>query len=87
MERIAGATYLSEVESSDRPGVPEESRPRILAILKSGATINVSRWIKDKNPAFDSVYHFLRNRCRPVGELIHEGAFDWKWRPEGFASQ
>ena len=38
----------------------------------------------DKHPAFDTVYTYLLELCRADGELVHEGAFEWEWRPDGF---
>jgi hypothetical protein len=84
VERLVGAHGLLSVKMPERPGIPDEAHPIIVLVTRTGTTVKVRKRGDDKHPDFDPVYAYLLGLCRAGGELVHEGAFDWDWRPEGF---
>lgn len=83
-ERLVGVHNFLSLKIPKRRAVPDEAHPIIAVITTGGETAKVLKWAKDRNPDFDPLYRYLLHLCRGDGELIHEGAFDWKWRPDGF---
>ena len=84
VERLVGAHRMATVKMPERPGVPDEAHPIIVAVLKAGGMAKVRKWANDKHPDFDPVYAYLLGLCRARGELVREGVFEWEWRPAGF---
>jgi hypothetical protein len=84
VERLVAAHNLLGIKMPQRPGVPDEAHPTISLVTQSGTAVSVGKWANDKHPDFDQVYEYLLSLCRPEGELLREGAFDWVWRPAGF---
>lgn len=84
VERLVGAHHLAAVKVPERPGVPDEAHPVIMAVPTAGAAVKVRKWANDKHPDFDPVYSYLLRLCRAGGDLVREGAFEWEWRPAGF---
>ncbi len=80
---------FSPPSSPTRPGVPDEAKPAISVVFVSGKTIQVSKWANDTYPAFDQVYEMLLAEVRTARQMtpVHEGTFDSRWAPAGFASQ
>lgn len=75
------------IESSDRYGVPDESRPVIF--MKSGDKIHAAaKWANDKHMKFDPIYMFLLNIARSGkdGTIIRKATYDRNWGPDGFQS-
>ncbi len=56
----------------------------ITAAASSGKSALVWKWVNDRHPDFDPVYTRLLHHCSAAGDLVHEGPFDWEWRPPGF---
>ena len=78
---------LAAIPSSTQPGIPDASRPRIVARLTSGKSINVSRWQNDKQADFDRLYQalLLVAHDAAAGEApLVDGKFDPAWAPQGF---
>lgn len=86
VERLVGAHHLLTTKMAERSGVPDEARPTIVIVPQSGTVVKLRKWANDKHPDFDLVYSYLFGLCRAEGELVHEGVFEWDWRPEGFAA-
>lgn len=84
VEQLVGAHHLLTTKMAERPGVPDEAQPIIVVVPQAGATVKLRKWANDQHPEFDPVYDYLRGLCRTDGELVHEGAFDPDWRPDGF---
>ena len=84
VERLVGVHRLLTVKMPDRNGVPDEARPAMTLVTRSGVTVTVAKWANDKHPGFDPVYGYLIELCRLKGELFREGPYDWQWKPEGF---
>jgi hypothetical protein len=84
VERLVGACHLAAFNVPERPGIPDEACPIIFAVPCDRATIKVRKWANDRHWGFDPVYAHLLGLCRAEGEPIHEGAYDWDWRPDGF---
>ncbi len=86
VERLAGVHHFLVLKVKERPGVPDEAHPIIAITTKDGVTAKASKWAGDKSPDFDPLYDYLVGICRGAdnGQSIHEGAYDWEWRPEGF---
>lgn len=80
---------FSSPSSPTRPGVPDEAKPAISVVFVSGKTIRVSKWANDTYPAFDQVYEMLLAEVWTARQMtpVHEGKFDSRWAPAGFASQ
>jgi hypothetical protein len=86
VERLVGAHHFLVLRIKERHGVPDESHPVIAIVTKDGATAKAMTWAGDKHPDFDPLYDYLLGVCRgaDMGQPVHEGAYDWEWRPEGF---
>lgn len=85
VEQLVGAHHFQSIESANRAGVPDEARPTVVILPKVGTAKVVSKWANDRHEDFDPVYNYLMQLCHGDGkELVHEGKFDWDWRPEGF---
>jgi hypothetical protein len=67
-----------------QPVQPGQAYPAITLVTRAGTTVTLVNWANDKHPDFDPVYAYLLGLCRAKGELFHEGAYEWKWRPSGF---
>jgi hypothetical protein len=84
IERLVGAHNLLTVKMPERLGVPDEARPIIIFLTRSGTTVKLRKWINDKHPDFDPVYTYLLGICQDQGELLQEGQYMWEWCPTGF---
>lgn len=80
---------FSSPSSPARPGVPDEAKPAISVAFVSGTTLHVSKWANDTYPAFDQIYEVLLAEVQSAQRAtpVHEGTYDARWAPEGFASQ
>jgi hypothetical protein len=76
-----------EMETADRPGVPDEARP-VIFVKSGGRARTVGKWANDRHQDFDPVYEFLlkiaesAKKSAPTGR----GPYDRSWKPEGFPS-
>jgi len=88
-ETLVGLHDFLDLKIRERPGVPDEARPTIRVVPKSGPAVEVCKWANDKEPRFDPLYQFLLGICRSgeTGKPAAEGAFDHAWRPPGFSSK
>jgi hypothetical protein len=84
VERLVGAQRFLTLHVPERTGEPDEARPSIVVVTKSGKTAKAQKWANDKHAGFDLVYNYLLSLCKLDGELLREATFEWKWRPEGF---
>ncbi len=84
VERLVGAHHLLSAKMRERSGAPDEAHPIIVMVPRVGATAKVRKWANDEQSDFDPVYAYLIGLCQTNGELVHEVAFNWEWRPEGF---
>jgi len=50
---------FGEIEVPDRPGLPDEARPEIEVVWRSGERTVVAKWAGDAHPDFDAVYEWL----------------------------
>ncbi len=87
LRSVLGRWNFVAIESSSRPGIPDEARPRIY--LDDGKKANVAyRWMGDvnKGDAFQEIYVALKKVVETAarGNPVHSGTLDWKWYPEGF---
>jgi hypothetical protein len=84
VERLAGAHHFLNLKVPARPIIPDETHPIIVVVTKDGTTAKVGKLGGDKHPGFDPLYKYLFSLCRRDSKIVHEAAFDWGWRPEGF---
>jgi hypothetical protein len=86
IERLVGAHHFLTLKVPERYGEPDEARPTIAVVTREGATAKAAKWDGDKHPDFDPLYEYLLGLCRVAesGKAVHEGNFDWDWRPQGF---
>lgn len=86
--RLVEAHHFLTLKVPERRGIPDESHPVIAVVTKAGATARAMKWAGDEHPDFDPVYRYLLDLCRgaEAGKPVHEGKYDWEWRPEGFDS-
>jgi hypothetical protein len=87
MESLVGEHHFLTLKTSRRPGVPDEARPVITIVQRTGDSTAVGKWANEKNREFDPIYSFLLDLCQARGKQIYEGNFDWKWRPPGSGQQ
>jgi hypothetical protein len=59
LRKVCIEADLLSVQVKDRPGVPDEARPRIKLRNAEGKTHEVAKWANDKVPRFDQVYNAL----------------------------
>jgi hypothetical protein len=87
VEQLAWTHNLLTMKTSDRPGKPDESRPRIQAMTKAGEKLKVSKWRSEQLPDFDAIYYYLLELSQPPDGLepVYQGEWDVNWRPDGFA--
>lgn len=76
VERLAGFHRLLTLPSSERCGVPDETRVTLFAVTQSGQSARASRWANDAHPDFDAVYAYLVGLCRSEGEPVREGPYE-----------
>lgn len=84
VERLVGAHHFLTLKIPNRTAVPDEAHPIITVVTKAGVTATASKLASDKHPDFDPLLDYLLGLCRANGQVIHEGAFDWEWQPDGF---
>jgi hypothetical protein len=86
VERLIGTHRFLTLKTRERYGVDDEARPTIAVVTKAGATAKVMKWANDKHPDFDPLYEYLLGLCRNAKgqQPVHEGNYEWGWRPEGF---
>ncbi len=53
------AHHFREIEIPDRPGLPDEARPEIEVVWRSGERTVVAKWAGDTHPDFDAIYAWL----------------------------
>ncbi len=87
LRSVLGRWNFAAIESSSRPGIPDEACPRIC--LDDGKKANVAyRWMGDvkKGDAFQEIYLALKKVVETAAaeNPVHSGPLDWKWYPEGF---
>ncbi len=78
---------VANIEIPEHMGMPDEARPTLALTTRSGQVAEVAKWANDVHDGFDTIYASLLRlvqRAVDEGALIHEGPFDWDWRPEGF---
>lgn len=86
IERLVGSHEFLCIRIRERDGTPDEGHPLIQLRTKDDVKARVRKWANDKHADFDPVYEYLRSIAELVTEdqLVHEGVYDWDWRPEGF---
>ena len=75
------------IEGSNRPGIPDESRPTMQLTLAGGESKSVAKWGGDKIKDFDPIYLWLLELAKAStrdAKPIAEGNHDYAWRPAGF---
>jgi hypothetical protein len=50
--------FLS-IQPAERPGIPDEARPRITLVNASGEKRSISKWARVKDERFDTLYRAL----------------------------
>lgn len=85
VERLVACHHFFTLTVAERPGVPDEAHPVILAFAESGQAVRVGKWASDRHQDFDPIYDYLCGLCHVEGKTFHEGRYAWDWQPEGFA--
>jgi hypothetical protein len=88
VERLVGAHRFLDLNLTLRVGPPGGGHPEIAVLTKAGGRGASIKREDDKHPDFDPLYAHLLLLAQKLdgAELIHEGAFDWDWHPDGFPS-
>jgi len=86
VERLVGAHHFLTLTMPDRRAVPDEARPIIVVVTKTGTTARARKWANDKHADFDPLYRYLSGICQSAvrQQSFHDGAFDGEWLPAGF---
>jgi hypothetical protein len=86
VERLAGAHHFLTLKFKERPAVPDESHAIIAIVTKAGTSAKATKLGSNPQSDFDPLYKYLIDICDGVGTVrpVHEGVFDWDWRPVGF---
>jgi len=81
--RRAAEVDVLAVEVPDRPGVPDEARPRIVLQGPAGERREVSKWGSDEVAGLDAVLADLRAIAGRTGDRAPDarGPHDPAWRP------
>jgi hypothetical protein len=79
----AVAQDILGVKLADRPGVPDEARPRLVLENALGLTRDVSRWANDDAPPLQAVEKLLRALQEKTAKLepVFRGKHDGSYRP------
>jgi hypothetical protein len=87
LAHLMRSAAFSSLSFPARPGVPDEAKPAISVAFFSGTTLHVSKWANDTYPAFDQIYEVLLAEVQSAQRAtpVHEGTYDARWAPEGFA--
>jgi hypothetical protein len=73
------------IKTTDRYGVPDESRP-VIFVKSSEGTHAVAKWANDKHKDFDPIYESLVKIAESgtKGTEIGQGSVERGWYPNGF---
>ena len=85
MRHLTRVSLLAASTESHTPrvGSPDEPRPVIAAIFRSGRSVRLSKWAHDSLPVFDSIYTALLTEVRKAQQTtpVYEGPYDPHWLP------
>jgi hypothetical protein len=86
LERLLDVHHFLTIKvDSSGPGVPDEARPTVVVVSRSGQTVRASKWANDKHSEFDPIYRYLL----AIGDrgtekqIVYDGAYQGDWRPPG----
>ncbi len=65
---------LERYKETLREGMPDESRPTICVVMKTGNVLNYAKWAEESDEYFDRVYKRLLKLVRSkTGRLVYSG--------------
>jgi hypothetical protein len=81
-EQILDAHDFFSMETPDRDGVPDETRPAVTVTLASGFHRTVAKWAGDEHEDFDAIYAMLLDLGRQTAKpenLATKGPYNPNW--------
>ncbi len=86
MERAIVDHHFFEIVIGREAGKPDEARPTIRVVLKSGRSRTVAKWENDPNKDFEAIQKKLLDLVKQAQKRkpFLEGPYDSNWRPKGF---
>ncbi len=68
IDNLLTEVEFEEIETQDRPGEPDEARPKITVHYPSGEKVEKEKWANDEHPRFDKIYNWLIQLAKETEE-------------------
>lgn len=66
IDSLLAEVEFDKIKIEDRKGVPDEARPKITVLYRSGREVEKQKWANDEHPEFDRIYDWLVQLAKDI---------------------